>query len=1134
MTFITDETSFTAGRSKRANWLFKGASIISIAWLVGVFAYVSFGMGWSALGYYLPHQLGAAIGGIFAPIALVWAVAIFMSKTDQMTANTDRLMQQLSKLAYDEGDAENQVFKITKSLRKQAETVREESDAAAKTLRTALDELSRFQFNLKEVVEQAAQTIRRSCEEVDTRSGRMNQALEDFDRKREAFGETAAHTTVSIEKAAGALEAKAEGVELRAQTVSENVNEAARVLEERGYSLSQSLQRQIDGMSVVADSLAENGEKISSNITRATGNIQDATRDAAGIAEQLEGMSEIAGAVEQRVTDATKRLSDSTSLLDGASSEIAARTEHVTEAADAIRARVDALYEATGKMGETIKATSTQATTSVETLNGKLTHQSEVMSNLFETVAAHANTEQEKMEAANKRFADAVRETVRDLSAAREELDSTAEHLDASSELAKASASRVAQTIGDAAGRAGAAADRVSHQIVQSTNLLDHKSQKLQAASNDLEARVQTVAAAQERQVEAIKAAGTQAVLTAEQIRDRLSASVRDLNAIVGEIQGQSNDVAAGIERRMKAVNEARTTLISATADTVERLETASKSISNAAHEHETVTEAVKAATEATAAEIDRTIRVGSESMLSVLSTLDTNRQALDDAVGESYSLLSQFVRQINAGTDDIQTVKDNFSNNLEGLLQKMGETKASVFRSADEADQRLTSIRSSLTDAAKDMRSLFESLHININEVYVTYEGKAQSIAELISTQTENIRIASEEIQSEFSRIGAYADGATSKVRQLSSTLENEQSELQVQISSLESKANSSVDKINAATQSLGEQANTVTTDMAERIGLLHTVIRDMGTGAADVRRTIHENTEVLRHDGQSLLNTLHEVSEISDRNHDKLQDLRSDVGETASNLTSFVGDIESKVQTAVVGLRGLSTETDGMIEDINKRLSESFDNLIDRAQVAQTNITAVQEMISEDGRKFSLSVDNTVQRAQEASANLSNEMRQVQGSAERLMKIVQQITSEHRMAERESFYAQSQKTLEFIESLEFDISRVFGDEIPHKVWSAYQAGDTRALTRRLLAMYDDGKLRSLPDLFQANHEFRKGVLSYIREMDRLLQQCDKADSSGLLRGAITSSDVGKLYAVLTEVIGYQNSTSSASSAAE
>ena len=111
----------------------------------------------------------------------------------------------------------------------------------------------------------------------------------------------------------------------------------------------------------------------------------------------------------------------------------------------------------------------------------------------------------------------------------------------------------------------------------------------------------------------------------------------------------------------------------------------------------------------------------------------------------------------------------------------------------------------------------------------------------------------------------------------------------------------------------------------------------------------------------------------------------------------------------------------------------------------------------------------------------------------------------------------------MRLLQSLEVDLAKFFGEEIPNKVWSAYQAGDRGALSRRILGLYERGQLNSISDLFQSNLEFRSAVIRFNDEMRELLRQADQADETELLKTVYMTSDIGKLYAFLAEVVGYR-----------
>ncbi len=104
----------------RQYMLYAGAAISAI-WLALCGWYIHVSIGWQELLLLLPHEIGAFLMGIFAPLAFVWLALFFFVRGQEMRDTAAVLGEELRRLTYPAEDAEERVQAIAASLRAQAE-----------------------------------------------------------------------------------------------------------------------------------------------------------------------------------------------------------------------------------------------------------------------------------------------------------------------------------------------------------------------------------------------------------------------------------------------------------------------------------------------------------------------------------------------------------------------------------------------------------------------------------------------------------------------------------------------------------------------------------------------------------------------------------------------------------------------------------------------------------------------------------------------------------------------------------------------------------------------------------------------------------------------------------------------------
>ena len=132
------------------------ASSISAIWLGLCAYYVHAEVGWTSIMRFLPHELGAFIAGIFAPLAFLWLAIAFARRHADLNQASTALQRELHRMVYPTDDADDKAKDIADRLRRQAEDLSQASDKAAENAETLRGVLSEQAARLERAADQAA------------------------------------------------------------------------------------------------------------------------------------------------------------------------------------------------------------------------------------------------------------------------------------------------------------------------------------------------------------------------------------------------------------------------------------------------------------------------------------------------------------------------------------------------------------------------------------------------------------------------------------------------------------------------------------------------------------------------------------------------------------------------------------------------------------------------------------------------------------------------------------------------------------------------------------------------------------------------------------------------------------------
>lgn len=120
-----------------------------------------------------------------------------------------------------------------------------------------------------------------------------------------------------------------------------------------------------------------------------------------------------------------------------------------------------------------------------------------------------------------------------------------------------------------------------------------------------------------------------------------------------------------------------------------------------------------------------------------------------------------------------------------------------------------------------------------------------------------------------------------------------------------------------------------------------------------------------------------------------------------------------------------------------------------------------------------------------------------------------------------RETFFHSAKFVVESLHSLALDFTRLLEGQLDEKDWKAYQKGETGTFTKRLLSSRDEATQEKIRSLYKNDVEFRTYAQRYLRQFEEILESAKANDHGELLSGVFTSSDIGKLYQFLCNIVG-------------
>jgi len=143
---------------------------------------------------------------------------------------------------------------------------------------------------------------------------------------------------------------------------------------------------------------------------------------------------------------------------------------------------------------------------------------------------------------------------------------------------------------------------------------------------------------------------------------------------------------------------------------------------------------------------------------------------------------------------------------------------------------------------------------------------------------------------------------------------------------------------------------------------------------------------------------------------------------------------------------------------------------------------------------------------------------MREVISESGALIELLKEQSEQASMSD---FMQNAKFVNERLESLAVDMNRVLETSISEEEWRRFNKGETSIFVRKMLGFRERSKLNIVREKYQQDDEFRAYVTRYLTDFNDLLSHVSKLEKASVLRTIFFSSDVGKVYLLLSRALG-------------
>lgn len=523
------------------------------------------------------------------------------------------------------------------------------------------------------------------------------------------------------------------------------------------------------------------------------------------------------------------------------------------------------------------------------------------------------------------------------------------------------------------------------------------------------------------------------------------------------------------------------------------------------------------------------------------VSALSEGTKSADETVAAAVQRLTEHLTRVeSAGATASAVIGDantRLSTTADELMARAAATLEQIRSGIDAQASAVASlVEQSSAGIGRTGAEAAESLAANVTSANVALDGLTARIAE---QERASQRIAAEtgralaELGQHFTALAETGDQRAAAFAQSIGRTRDQMQQL-VQETGAQDNA---VEALVERTSRLQSHVERLTSEVKDQLSI---AIGDAEVGTDRIIKAaeaIRPELEWMREAAIEASDRIHSSAASIAEQQDRFATLLASLDEGVSTAGERLTSLASSISEAQAEATRLSHETGPALIDAMVQVKEAAAHAAERAREAIAKVVpqsaetlseatrdALQAVIRDEIELQLNDVQTTAARAVEAaraaSDRLTEQMLTLGRSATALEQHMEQVSSEQREKDSEAFARRVAMLIDSMHSASIDVGKIMSDEVDDKAWDAYLKGNRGVFTRRAVRLLEGTETRAIRAHYETDAEFQQSVNRYIHDFESMMRRVVADKDGGIIAVTLMSSDTGKLYAALSQVV--------------
>jgi chromosome segregation ATPase len=1075
-------------------------AFVTIAWLVYSVSYLFKLQGGIASVLSSPFTFGGIVAAILAPVAIIWLVLASWQRRSDATLYAEALRGELQRLLFPTQDQAHQINADIQLLVSQAVEMSSSSRAAIKAIQRARQGLRSEIRDFAGVSQKTEFHIDRLSETLNARAEQLLSLTQKIEERTKNIQDGSSEGVARWTEATNDILQKANQTSAEVDSVADKIAKAQASLTSQASFLSEAGSRIANESQNFENTIAQNINRFEQLTERSKESLSSVTTLIASQEETLNNLVERNANVHEKITTQSEVLNKAVAELSSKTSDLDSVGQNAShklgEALSMALSGSDAITNAVRKTREQIERSVTEANQSSETMVKQAEQKIQSMidgvsgqfarlESMMASLESRENSLREFMESLTERNQDLVAVT-----------DTSVAKLDIASERLQGATSNLTQKISEPMAVVDTMANLLTSRAAEAQKIITERMGDVERVSETMVSNAQNIAERMKVEAQNIsnttghllahaksldtglddhKAKFTEFVDTTENRMDVIQSRVRDqsaqLSALVLRTTGDLENIVAllnksgddSLDKSRKAIDDMRV-------------------LEQSVLEQLLALAAQSAQTQITLQNMELTLKDTAKSTMPILedaiTKADVAQMRLASLRGNyedtSNVILGRF-DAVNAALDsrleNLNEQSQNVARNLTGLTNDLTQTVERVETTANQADKTLSNLQSGLKDQADHMHLLTDQVRLKVEAMQRIFGLSTDDIGQSVGKALAQL----EDVTSKFSRTADL----------------------------ISERADQSSDRVSDVTKRYHDEAQrllNVSEDQVQKSIRLLSDIKDHSLSMSDQSKQ-----------------TLLDLQRANDAIAIRVREVDEYMKASLRNTQTYNDDLKAQAQLVA----RVSGETVDVMADQISKLSLKADEARNIGQSLIQSLDVSQAKISDETERLNSVARKAVDTAEDAAGAFARQSVTLYKAVQDVATYAERVKETQLRTQRDAFLSSAKFVVESLHSLAVDVARHLETDVDERIWKQYQKGDMSSFTKRLMELSAGIDMPRAQRKFSEDGEFRNYVQRYIRQFEELFAQAQSNDHGDLLATTFSTSQIGRVYALLCDISG-------------